>query len=244
MPLNRLFDSGQQIVPPPDVQHTTLGIDALSRFVCNTWDEATSGGTRQFDAVVIGAGMFGGYCADKIFRLGQANALKVLVLDAGAFLVPTHVQNLPNVGLNVPDPITPANDPGVARDFVWGIPWRGNVDFVGQAYCIGGKSLYWGGWCPELLASDLAQWPPTVAQYLTGNYALLEQQTGVADRTDFIQGPLFNLIKQRTTALLAAGSLPNVNTVEDPPLAVQGQSPASRHQFECTCSVEDRKASS
>lgn len=227
MPLDRLIDSGQQIVPPPDVQHTTLGIDALGRFICNTWDEATAGGTRQFDAVVIGAGMFGGYCADKIFRFGQASGLKVLVLDAGAFLVPTHVQNLPNAGLNVPGPITPANDPGVARELVWGIPWRGNVDFIGQAYCIGGKSLYWGGWCPELLASDLAAWPPTVAQYLAQNYPLLEQQTGVDVKTDFIQGALFDLLKQRVSGLIQNASLTNVDTVDDPPLAVQGQAPAS-----------------
>src|SRR5690349_18551005 len=99
--LNRLFDSGQMIVPPPDVQRTTLGLDVLGRFVCNTWDEATNG-TRLFDAVVIGAGMFGGYCAEKIFRFGAANGLKVLVLDGGAFLLPTHLQNLPRVGLNVP----------------------------------------------------------------------------------------------------------------------------------------------
>jgi hypothetical protein len=109
MPLNRLIDSGQQIVPPPDVQRTTLGIDALSRFVCNTWEEATANASRRFDAVVVGAGMFGGYCADKIYRFGAANNLKVLVLDAGAFLIPTHVQNLPNIGLNVPGPIAPAN---------------------------------------------------------------------------------------------------------------------------------------
>jgi hypothetical protein len=61
MTLNQLFDSGQPISPPPDVQRTTLGLDGLSRFTCNTWDEATAGGTRSFDAVVIGAGMFGGY---------------------------------------------------------------------------------------------------------------------------------------------------------------------------------------
>jgi hypothetical protein len=71
MPLDRLVDSGQQITPPPDVQRTTLGLDVLSRFVCNTWEEATANNTRQFDAVVIGAGMFGGYCADKIYQLGQ-----------------------------------------------------------------------------------------------------------------------------------------------------------------------------
>jgi choline dehydrogenase-like flavoprotein len=235
MPLNRLNDSGQQIVPPPDVQRTTLGLDVLSRFVCATWEEATTNGGRPFDAIVIGAGMFGGYCADKIYRFGAANNLRVLVLDAGPFLIPCHYQNLPDIGLNVPDAINPANDPGVARNLVWGIPWRGNVEFIGQAYCVGGRSLYWGGWCPRLLDSDLATWPTTVEKYLTQNYRTLEEQTGVAlvrpngveVKTEFIQGALFNLLKQRVSTALDHVAVPNLDSVHDPPLAVQGQSPAS-----------------
>ena len=227
MPLNTLIDSGQAILPLPDVQHTTLGIDVLSRFVCNTWDEATANGSRRFDTVVIGAGMFGGYCADKIYRFGAANNLKVLVLDAGSFLLPTHLQNLPDIGLDVPGSLDPANDPGVPRDLVWGMAWRGNVPFIGQPYCIGGKSLYWGGWCPRLLDSDVAAWPPTVAQYLAQNYPVLEQQTGVDVKTDFIQGPLFEILKQRVATAIQQNTVPNLDSVEDPPLAVQGQSPAS-----------------
>jgi hypothetical protein len=41
--------------------------------------------------------MFGAYCAEKIYR--HAN-LRVLVLDAGSFLVSEHVQNLSKIGLN------------------------------------------------------------------------------------------------------------------------------------------------
>jgi hypothetical protein len=78
--------------------------------------------------------MFGGYCADKISRSSGPRPLRVLVLEAGPFLVPTHVQNLPQAGLNVPDPIFPSADSGAARDLVWGLPWRSNVQFVGQAY--------------------------------------------------------------------------------------------------------------
>jgi len=203
-----------------------MALDVLGRFVCNTWDEAINNGGAPFDAVIVGGGMFGGYCADKISRSSGDRPLRVLVLEAGPFLVPTHVQNLPQAGLDVPDPIFPSADSGVARDLVWGLPWRSNVQFVGQAYCVGGKSLYWGGWCPRLQADDLASWPPSVAQYLTQNYPTLEQQTGVADSTDFIQGPLFNLLKTRFTTL-AQGGVANVSSVEDPPLAVQGQSPAS-----------------
>jgi hypothetical protein len=97
VPLNRLDDSGRQL-PPPDVQRTTLGLDVLGRFVTNTWDEAVRNGGRPLNAVVIGAGMFGGYCAEKIYRLGANAGLRVLVLDAGPFLLPTHVQNLPRTG--------------------------------------------------------------------------------------------------------------------------------------------------
>lgn len=90
MPLNALWDTGQPIQPPPDVQRTTLGLDVLPRYVCSTWDEAVSSG--KFDAIVIGAGMFGGYCAEKIYRFGTSSNLRVLVLDAGAFILPTHLQ--------------------------------------------------------------------------------------------------------------------------------------------------------
>ncbi len=227
MPLNELIDSGKPIQPPPDVQRTSLGLDVLSRFICSTWDEAVNNGGRPFDAVVIGAGMLGGYCAEKIFRFGASHNLRVLVLDAGPFVLSTHVQNLPRLGLNVPDAIFPSDDPGHARDLVWGIPWRSNVQFVGQAYCFGGKSLYWGGWCPRLLASDLAAWPPTVAQYLTDNYAVLEEQTGADVKTDFIQGPLFQLLKSRIATVISSADVANLDSVENPPLAVQGQAPGS-----------------
>ena len=226
MPLNRLVNSGQPIQPPPDVQRTTMSLDVLGRFVCNTWDEAVNNGGAPFDTIVIGSGMFGGYCADKIARSSGGRPLRVLVLEAGPFLIPTHVQNLPRTGLDVPPPVLPANDGGQPRALVWGMPWRSNAPFVGQAYCVGGKSLYWGGWCPRLQADDLTSWPPSVAQYLMQHYGSLERQVGVADTTDFIQGPLFELLKTRVTTL-SQGTVANITSVENPPLAVQGQSPAS-----------------
>jgi choline dehydrogenase-like flavoprotein len=227
MPLNYLKDTGNPIQERPDVQRTSLSLDVLGRFICNTWDEAVSSG--PFDAVVIGAGMFGGYCAEKIFRFGDPSNLRVLVLEAGPFLVSTHVQNLPQIGLNVPDPIFPSTDNGQPRELVWGIPWRSNVQFVGQPFCFGGKSLYWGGWCPRLQADDLRDWPPTVAAYLDKNYSELEEQIGVADikgESKFIKGLLFHRLKSRLEEIKP--SVANLDEVEKhPPLAVQGQSPAS-----------------
>jgi choline dehydrogenase-like flavoprotein len=230
MPLNELKDSGNPIQSLPDVQRTSLSLDVLGRFICNTWDEAVKNGGKPFDAVVIGAGMFGGYCAEKIFRgVGAPSNLRVLVLEAGPFLVSTHVQNLPRIGLNVPDPIFPALDNGKVRELVWGMPWRSNVQFVGQPYCFGGKSLYWGGWCPQLRDSDLADWPAAVRKYLKKYYQDLEEQTGVTDRegeSKFIKGRLFVLLKKRIEEIIKSSG-GNLKEVEDPPLAVQGQAPAS-----------------
>src|SRR5437763_1777915 len=79
-------------------QDTDFGYDVMSRYTCNNWDEivaAQANGGYPFDAVVIGAGMFGGYCAEKLYRRGAALGMRILVLEAGAFLLPSHIQNLP-----------------------------------------------------------------------------------------------------------------------------------------------------
>src|SRR5947208_10995729 len=94
--LNRLAET----TSPTEVQDTTLSLDVLGRYLCSTWDEATNNGGLPFNAVVIGSGMFGAYCAEKIFRRGQAKNLRVLVLDAGPFLISEHVQNISRIGLN------------------------------------------------------------------------------------------------------------------------------------------------
>jgi hypothetical protein len=225
MALPKLVPATQQV----QVQDTTFSTDALGRHICSTWQEATNSGGPPFSAVVVGAGMYGAYCAAKLHRQHPAN--RVLVLDAGRFLVAEHVQNLGRIGLEVPAPIWPANDPGVARDLVWGLPWRGNVEFPGLAYCSGGKSLYWGGWCPRLTTGDLQQWPASTAQDLADNYTEVESETGVVPATDFISGDLYLALHQRLVT--AAASTANIDTaigdhgVQPPPLAVQGSPPVS-----------------
>ena len=97
MPLKKLTEGSQTTV----VQETTFSHDVLGRYICNTWDEAINNGGAPFDAIVLGSGMFGAYCAEKIYRQGAASNKRVLVLEAGGFLVSEHVQNLARIGLNV-----------------------------------------------------------------------------------------------------------------------------------------------
>ena len=237
-----------RLVPHPDptqrvqVQDTEFLVDVLGRFVCSTWDDATNNGGVAFDAIVIGGGMFGAYCAEKIYRHGPN--LRVLVFDAGALLVTEHVQNLSRIGLDAAGTVTVAknsDDPGT-RNRVWGSPWRSQVGFPGLAYCSGGRSLYWGGWSPQLTTADLAHWPVEIRDYLnvqksgTGvpnaagvtpanNYEEIEQEIGVFDTADYISGALFEALKAKFVA--AKGSAPTVDAIEDAPLAVQAAPPAS-----------------
>ncbi|MBM0103735.1 GMC family oxidoreductase [Steroidobacter sp. S1-65] len=205
------------------VQRTTFTIDVLGRYICSLWHEAVGAGGAPFDAVVIGAGMYGAYCAQRLYRMGK----RVLLLEAGSFLVSEHVQNLARIGLDVPSPIWPGQEPGQPREHVWGIPWRGNDQFPGLAYCVGGKSLYWGGWCPRMTAADLAQWPAAVANFLGATYPFVEDDTGVTQTVDFITGHLYDALLAAVQN--AAPLTPNIDaaSVGPAPLAVQGSPPAS-----------------
>ncbi|SUS06713.1 hypothetical protein DF3PB_3150005 [uncultured Defluviicoccus sp.] len=210
------------------VQRTTLALDVLGRFICNTLDEAINPDreaqppfdlTANFDAIVIGSGMFGAYCAAQLYRNGD----KVLVLDAGPYLINTHYQNLPDgIGLGTGGTLDgrpgPNPDADQTVDQVWGLPWRGNQVFARQAFCIGGKSLFWGGWAPRLTDDVLDDplpggvgWPKAAADYLKTFYDGTDLQTGVRELvpqtggglptpqvgTDLFNDPVNNLLTQK-----------------------------------------------
>src|SRR5882724_5975612 len=214
-----------------DVQQSAFSYDVMGRWVCSTWPEVSNNGGDPFDIVVIGAGMFGGYIADKLYRRGEILGLRVLVIEAGSFLLPTHVQNLPRLGLFGPgEQVVAANaqDPGPQK-LVWGHPWHSNQAFPGLAYCVGGRSLFWGGWSPRLTSADLgprpsdqAAWPADASTYLLANYEAVETEIGVRPTADYISGSLFDRLKARFGSVIGTGQL-----VEEAPLAVQGQAPES-----------------
>src|SRR6266850_6432261 len=105
----------QDLVPNPNVQvnvqQTSFSHDMLGRWVCSNWLEVSNNGGDPYDVVVIGAGMFGGYIADKLYRRGENLGLRVLVVEAGSFLLPPPVQNLPRLGLFGPAEQVVAGNP-------------------------------------------------------------------------------------------------------------------------------------
>lgn len=228
----------QELVAGPnaardDVQQTAFSYDVLGRYLCNNWQEiiaAQGPGGYPFDAIVIGGGMYGAYCAEKLYRSGASSALRILVLDAGAFLLPSHIQNLPQqLGGKVggPNYLRTRDDASGAQNVVWGMPWISNEPFPGLAYCIGGRSLFWGGWSPALTDADLANWPNELTTYLKSatGYAYTANEIGTATTTDFITTTaLFTALRG---AIQAAIPLDGITEVAEAPLAVQGAAPRS-----------------
>lgn len=216
-----------------DVQQTAFSYDVLGRYVCNNWQEVVAAqgpGGYPFDVVVIGAGMYGAYCAEKLYRAGNSSALRILVLDAGAFLLPSHIQNLPQqLGGKVggSSSLRTRDDATGTQNVIWGMPWISNERFPGLAYCIGGRSLFWGGWSPALTDADLANWPNDLVTYLksAGGYGSTATEIGTATTTDFIsKTALFDaLLNGINTAI----PLDGVTEVGEAPLAVQGAAPRS-----------------
>ena len=93
----------------------------------------------------VGGGTFGCVVAEHLFIADTTRSRRILVLEAGPFVLPEHVQNMPFMG-GAPD---------------MRVPWVNHpaLNYLGLIFAIGGRSLTWGGWSPELLDVELTSWP-------------------------------------------------------------------------------------
>src|SRR3954471_11728918 len=151
---------------PLAAESTTFSLDNMGRFICNTLQEAKDsagqvlgGRSRDFDTIVVGGGTFGSVVAEHLFIADTTRSRRILVLEAGPFVLPEHVQNMPFVA--------PASGAPDMR-----VPWVNHpaLNYAGLLYAIGGRSLTWGGWSPEPLDVELTNWPPAVRIDLRTRY--------------------------------------------------------------------------
>lgn len=196
-------------MPALGSESTTFTLDNMGRYLCNTLQEAfdsaavTIGGQRRdFDVIVVGGGSFGSVVANGLFMRDATRSRRILVLEQGPFVLPEHVQNLPWMGA----------DPG------YRVPWVTRPDsdlgYSGLLYGVGGRSLTWGGWSPELLHdannNEMADWPAATVSDLVSKYFLdAGDQIGTNATNDYIHGPLHEAMRQRLFDGLNAGSGPN-----------------------------------
>src|SRR5215213_10325068 len=180
-------------------QSTSFTLDHQGRFLCNTLQEAfastgevIAGRKRDFDVIIIGGGTFGSVVAEHLFVNDTTRSRRILVLEAGSFVLPEHVQNMPFQG-GAPNLRVPwVNHPSLA--------------YGGLIYAIGGRSLTWGGWSPELLDEEWAAWPQSVRDALRpaasaeGYFAKASRQIRVKETNDFIYGPLHVALRRQLHA--------------------------------------------
>ncbi len=111
--------------------------------------------TIEYDVVVIGSGMGGGILADALSDVGQ----RVLVLEAGSLLYPTHITNLPGDWSRLASHHQVGhftNEPG--SDFLFGVQMN-----------FGGRSVFWSGLIPRMHNWELLSWPESIRAYLTSS---------------------------------------------------------------------------
>jgi hypothetical protein len=191
---------------PLTSEPTSFTLDNMGRFLCNTLQEAldssaeTIGGRRRdFDVIIVGGGTFGAVVAEHLFIADATRSRRILVLEAGPFVLPEHVQNMPFLG-GAPD---------------LRVPWTNHpaLNYSGLIFAIGGRSLTWGGWSPELLDIEMTAWPQTARDALRpaapaeGYFAQASRQIGVKETNDFVYGPLHTALrKQLHAGLKTAGN--------------------------------------
>jgi len=241
----------------PTAQKTDFSIDVIGRFTCNGLDEALRSAdpqrmrpdgspqhdARPFDVIILGGGSFGGTLAQKLLYDDQTHSHRILVLDAGQQFLPEHVQNLPMLGLVPPGPS--AGDPGT-RGLVWGTPWQTDVPagFPGLAYCLGGRSLFFGGWSPELLEAETTTWPAAVLNDLrrpdTGYFAQAADQIGVTETNDFIFGRLHEVLRKRLYDAVRTGKVDDAVPFAELPQHLRnlGSSPSDMYKLEAPLAVQ------
>jgi hypothetical protein len=179
------------------------------------------------------------------------------VLEGGPFTLPEHVQDLPNMALASPNPVqadrttlldTPAGlrpiGPGNAlpatrQELInaqldkttvfenWGMPWNSTTRFGGLAYCLGGRSVYFGGWSPRYLATEMETtptdpmksafpWPRVLVDDLNKRYFLeAARQTGTSTSNDYISGLMHNFFRKQLFDLYS--TIPNAVTLSELP---------------------------
>ncbi|MFO0555752.1 MAG: GMC oxidoreductase [Polyangiaceae bacterium] len=138
---------------PPLTEVITENTVFQQRFFQPNLDEA-----HLYDVLVIGSGVGGGVVADQLADLGA----DVLVLEAGSALFVTHTANLPR-----------QHQLGRFDKHLWALFDEFRIynyvnapgsEYQGaQAFNLGGRSVFWGGFIPRMTWWELEAWPNSVA---------------------------------------------------------------------------------
>lgn len=120
------------------------------------------GSNRDFDYIIVGSGVGGGLLADDLAdRLGGSR--RILVVDAGSFVYPTHVYNISRI----PNGAV-ANHFGVDNF----LQAPNDREFLGSKpqFALGGRSVFWSGLIPQAQPWEMEFFPDQVRADLINTY--------------------------------------------------------------------------
>ena len=96
------------------------------------------------------------------------------------------------------------------------------LGFPGLAYCLGGRSIFCGGWSPEPLEAETPTdlWPTRVLEELRNHspipgdkpyFRQAAEQIGVTETNDFVFGTMHEALRQQIFEGIKAGAVPDRN---------------------------------
>jgi choline dehydrogenase-like flavoprotein/glycosidase len=194
------------------------------RLLRPTFDEA-----RVWDVIVIGSGMGGGIVAEALADLEPGRPaheqLNVLVLEAGSYIFPVHMANLPRqhrVG-EFTKHVWHLWDELEVRDYTNAdqSEYRGSLGIN-----FGGRSIVWGGLIPRMTEWELEPWPQAIRDDLLrdpenpmNRYRQAERLMTMTPEDEGVPAPTRTEYHQRVKQHLIQ-ALPDLS-FEDAPSAVQ-----------------------
>ncbi len=120
------------------------------------------GDNKDFDFIIIGSGIGGGILADDLAdRLGQSH--RILVLDAGSFIYPTHVYNISRIPNG-------SVAPHFGVDNFKQSPSDSHFIGAKPQLCFGGRSIFWSGLIPQAQSWEMEFFPDNVRRDLESTY--------------------------------------------------------------------------
>ncbi len=122
------------------------------------------GPNPDFDYIVIGSGIGGGTVADDLADRNPGK--RILVVDVGSFVYPTHVYNISRI------PNGAVAEHFGADNFLQTDTHQQLIGGKPQLV-FGGRSIFWSGLIPQPQGWELDFFPATIAADLKGNYLKL-----------------------------------------------------------------------
>jgi len=111
---------------------------------------------RDYDVIIVGSGAGGGAVLWRLCEQWKKSGKRIGIVEAGDFLLPTHVQNIPTFNMKSFDQYF--LNPKISKQFGISLPqFSGATEVI----ALGGRTLFWTCACPRLYFEEFKEWPLT-----------------------------------------------------------------------------------